>query len=98
MGSETADEAHARYAAAVSDVVAQHPTGNLAIVSHGTVMTLFVSRLMNLDPVPFWRRLGLPAYAVLSLPDHKLLQVCDAVSACPNRESSIPCPAQQNHV
>ena len=28
-----------------------------------------------IDPVPFWRGLGLPAYAVLALPDLKLVEV-----------------------
>lgn len=79
MGSETANRACSRYAAAVSAVIAQHPTGNLAIVSHGTVMTLFISRLADLDPVPFWRRLGLPAFAVLSLPAYQLLDICETL-------------------
>jgi broad specificity phosphatase PhoE len=73
LGYETADEAHARFAAAVARVLEQHPTGNPAIVSHGTVMTLLVARANDLDPVPFWKRLGLPAFAVLSLPDLDLL-------------------------
>ena len=79
MGSETANQAHSRYAQAVSDVIEQHPTGNLAIVGHGTVMTLFIARAAGLDPVPFWRRLGLPAYAVLSLPAWRLLEVRETV-------------------
>lgn len=79
MGYETANQAHARFAAAVARVVAQHPTGNLAIVSHGTVMTLFVARANQLDPVPFWRSLGLPAFAVLSLPGLHLLEVVESV-------------------
>jgi broad specificity phosphatase PhoE len=83
MGSETADQAHSRFALAVSAVVEQHPAGNLAVVSHGTVMTLFISRIANLDLVPFWQRLGLPAYAVLSLPTWHLLEVCETTQRCP---------------
>jgi broad specificity phosphatase PhoE len=79
MGSETADQAHSRVAHAVSDVIEQHPTGNLAIISHGTVMTLFIARAAGLDPVPFWRRLGLPAYALPSLPTCRLLEVRESV-------------------
>jgi broad specificity phosphatase PhoE len=79
MGYETADQAHARFAAAVARVVAQHPSGNVAIVSHGTVMTLFVARANQVDPVPLWRSLGLPAFVVLSLPGMDLLEVVESV-------------------
>ncbi len=75
MGYETADEAHTRFAASVSRIVEQFPLGNLAVVSHGTVMTLFVSRANGLDAFSFWASLGLPAYAVLSLPRFRLLEV-----------------------
>jgi broad specificity phosphatase PhoE len=87
FGHETADEAHVRFARAVTNVLEQHPVGNpsspsgrsLAVVTHGTVMTLFIARANGLDPVPFWKRLGLPAFAVLSLPDLHLLEVVESV-------------------
>ncbi len=31
-------------------------------------MTLYVSRVVGLDPLPFWRSLGLPALVVLTWP------------------------------
>lgn len=77
LGRETADQAHRRFAGAVANVVAQHPGANLAIVAHGTVMTLLVARAAGFDPFPFWQRLGLPAVIVLSLPDLALLQVVE---------------------
>jgi len=80
LGYETADEAHARFAAAVAGVLEQHLTGNPAIVSHGTVIALFVARANRLDPVPFWKSLGLPVFAVLSLPDLNLLVVVAEMS------------------
>ncbi|MHB8647508.1 MAG: histidine phosphatase family protein [Thermomicrobiales bacterium] len=79
MGNETADEAHARFAAAVEDVCARHPDGNIVIVAHGTVITLFVARHAGLEPFPLWKRLGLPSFVVLSLPDHTLQTVFDQV-------------------
>jgi broad specificity phosphatase PhoE len=79
MGYETANEAHARFSAAVDCVITQHPVGNLATVSHGTVITLLVTRANGLEPQPFWRRLGLPAFAVLSPPELCLLEVVDSV-------------------
>jgi broad specificity phosphatase PhoE len=77
FGTETADQAHARFATAVAAVIERHPHRNLAIVAHGTVITLFIARAAGLDPVPFWQSLGLPAFAVLSLPDLHLLEVIE---------------------
>jgi broad specificity phosphatase PhoE len=97
FGRETADEAHARFAAAVAAVLEQHPHGNPAIVSHGTVMTLFIARANHLDPVPFWKSLGLPAFAVLSLPSLGLLGVAERMEQGPNPDKSA-CPNPQNGV
>jgi broad specificity phosphatase PhoE len=44
FGSETADETHRRFAAAMTHVLERHPAGSLAVVTHGTVMTLFIAR------------------------------------------------------
>jgi 2,3-bisphosphoglycerate-dependent phosphoglycerate mutase len=79
LGHETADQAHARFAAAVAHVVEEHPAGNLAVATHGTVMTLFIARANDLAPIPFWKSLGLPAFAVLSLPGFRLLKVVESV-------------------
>ncbi len=68
MGNETADQAHGRFAAAVMGLVSQHPAHNLVIVAHGTVITLFVARVLGWEPFPLWKRLGLPSCVVLSHP------------------------------
>lgn len=83
FGSETADEAHARFSWAIADVMARHPTGRLAIVSHGTVMTLFIARATGLDPLPLWKSLGLPAFAVLSLPELELRELVPEIVSEP---------------
>ncbi len=68
FGRETADQAHRRFADAVLGLLGGHPNKTLAVVSHGTVISLFVSRSVGLEPVPFWQSLGMPAYVVLRLP------------------------------
>jgi broad specificity phosphatase PhoE len=83
FGGETADQAHARFSTAIAGVMARHPTGHLAIVSHGTVMTLFIARATGLDPLPFWKNLGLPALAILSLPGLKLRQLVTEIVSEP---------------
>ncbi len=79
MGNETADEAHARFAAAVEAVCARHSARNIMVVAHGTVITLLVARRAGLEPFPFWKRLGLPSFVALSLPDHAMQTVCDHI-------------------
>ncbi len=67
-GRETADQAHARFAGAVERVIEEYAEENVAIIAHGTVITLYVSRIAGLEPFAFWKRLGLPSFVVLSLP------------------------------
>ncbi len=85
FGEETAGQAGARFDAAVRDVLAAHPGQTVAIVSHGTVMTLFVAQHADVAPLPFWKRLGMPAIVVMSLPDLGLLEVIERIErATPN--------------
>jgi broad specificity phosphatase PhoE len=79
FGRETADDAHRRFAEAVAGVIGKYPSGNLAVVTHGTVMTLLVARAVGLAPFPFWKQLGLPSFVVLSLPKFDLLTVVENV-------------------
>lgn len=81
IGNETADEAHVRFAAAIADVCVRYPVGDIVIVAHGTVITLFVSRRTGQEPFPFWKRLGLPSFVVLSLPDHTMQTIVDDIAA-----------------
>jgi broad specificity phosphatase PhoE len=75
FGRETAVQARARWETAVNallDAYRDQPDP-LAIVTHGTVLTLFICRHNpHLEPFPFWRRLTLPCAFILSLPTFQL--------------------------
>lgn len=73
LGRETAAEALARVERAVAGVLAKHPRGDLVIVTHGTVMTLFVAATNPLDAVAFWHGLALPDAVILAPPGRTLL-------------------------
>ena len=77
FGEETAAQAGARFDTAVHTVLASYPGKKVAIVAHGTVITLFAARHAGIAPLPFWKRLGMPAIVVLALPDLRLLEVID---------------------
>ncbi len=75
FGNETATEALERFTAAIHEILAGHPEETVVVVTHGTVMTLFVTAANPQDPIPFWKSLGLPAFVVLSRPDFRLERV-----------------------
>jgi len=75
MGRETASQARERFTQAVTSVLQEHPVDTVAIVAHGTVITLFVAQAVSLEPFSFWRQLGLPSFVVMSLPEMELVNV-----------------------
>jgi broad specificity phosphatase PhoE len=73
FGSETADQAHQRFQAAIHSVLSQFADQMIIIVAHGTVISLFVSRLTGLSDLTLWNELGLPSYVVLDLESKSLI-------------------------
>ena len=74
FGQETAVQARMRFEAAVQQELSSHPQETLAIVSHGTVMTLFICHHNpHLNPMQFWQSLTLPCAFVLRLPEMQLV-------------------------
>jgi broad specificity phosphatase PhoE len=83
FGAETGEAARRRFAHAIDRVLAQHPAGSVVVVTHGTVLALFVAGVTGIDPVPFWLGLGLPALAVLSLPGFDLRKIVEDAGVPP---------------
>jgi broad specificity phosphatase PhoE len=54
-------------------------TQPLVVVTHGTVLSLYVPAVTGLDLVALWRRLDLPSYVVLARPDLGLIEIVDAI-------------------
>ena len=68
LGRETADAARDRFEAAVLRAMADQPEGNVAVVSHGTVIALLLGYRNGRTPFEVWRAMGLPSFAVLTFP------------------------------
>lgn len=81
LGSETANQAHERFAGVVADVIQQYPSDDLGIVAHGTVISLFVARAVGMEPAPLWKRLGLPSFIVLAMPGPHIVSIVESVEA-----------------
>lgn len=65
-GNETAEQAGRRFSRAMDEILGRYPDENVAVVTHGTVITLFVARYAEVEPFGFWKRLGLPSFCVLT--------------------------------
>ncbi len=73
FGRETAVQARDRFVTAVNRQLIAHPQENLALVAHGTVITLYLCHTNpDIDPVTFWQKLADPAAFILSLPQNNL--------------------------
>lgn len=79
FGNESAAQAQARFHKAVINLIAQHPGKTILIVSHGTVISLFLQLVCQVEPFPLWKSLGLPSFIVLSMPDYQLETIVPSI-------------------
>ena len=68
-GRETAADALARFQIGVAETLAAHPTGDIVIVTHGTVMSLYLAARTGTDPHALWKSLRLPDARSVMRPD-----------------------------
>ena len=71
-GNEAAEQALERFEGAVRGALGERDEEAVAIVAHGTVISLLVARHNDLDAYTLWRSLGLPSFCVLSAEDLRL--------------------------
>jgi broad specificity phosphatase PhoE len=64
LGKETAADALDRFAPVVEGLAAE-ATETIAVVAHGTVISLLLEDRCGLDPFQTWRAMGLPSYVVI---------------------------------
>jgi len=75
FGRETAVQATARFTQTVNRQLEANPDDTIAIVAHGTVLTLFICQHNpELSHMQFWQALTLPCAFILTLPEMKLAQ------------------------
>lgn len=73
FGKETANQAHGRFLKTIQSILETHANKTVIIVSHGTVISLFVARLIGTSEHSLWNQLGLPGYVVLDITSNKLI-------------------------
>ena len=79
FGNETANQALVRFRGAIHLALESSDAKTVLIVSHGTVISLFVSWLTGQSSYAFWKGLGLPSFVVLDLQSKILLHVENSI-------------------
>lgn len=79
FGEETGTQACTRFCSAIETILKRHVGKNIAAVTHGTVMALFVAQVTGIDPVSFWESLAMPAYVVLELPQYRIIKTVSSI-------------------
>ncbi len=77
LGMESAAQALRRFSSAVNEAIELHPQGNLLLVTHGTVLALYLESHSDHSGFALWRRMSLPSYAVMELPGKQVIEVVD---------------------
>lgn len=67
FGKEAANQAYTRFYQAVHSVLSEYRDKTIIIVTHGTVISLFVSRLTGISDLELWQQLGLPSFIAMDL-------------------------------
>lgn len=73
FGRETANQAYARFYQAVHSILNANRNKTIIIVTHGTVISLFVARLTGSSDLELWNRLGLPSFVAMDLHSNTLI-------------------------
>jgi broad specificity phosphatase PhoE len=73
FGKETANQAYSRFYRAVHSILNENLNKTIVVVTHGTVISLFVSRLTGSSDLELWDKLGLPSFVALDLHSNTII-------------------------
>jgi broad specificity phosphatase PhoE len=79
LGRESANEALARFEMALEEAKKKHPAGNLMVVTHGTVLALYLAKHSGVNGYETWRSMGLPSYVAIDDASNKITDRADSV-------------------
>ena len=80
LGTETAEQSRERFSDAIHKVI-DAGQDDIIVVTHGTVISLYSANVAGVQTMEFWRRLGLPSYVVLAVPDMRIQSVVESFSS-----------------
>ena len=79
LGRETAEQARRRMTVAMDRILSANEGRDVAVVTHGTVLALYLAPLLEGDEFDLWRRLGLPSYVVLDAEKMEAIETVERV-------------------
>ena len=79
LGRETARDAKSRITRAIESIMRDHAGKDLAVVSHGTVISLFAAEIVEEDAFQLWRRMGLPSYIAMDWERREVIRVVERI-------------------
>jgi len=74
LGDETADDCYYRLKSVVDYLMSNDNCGNIVAVSHGLILSVFLSRVLKIGAFKIFNQLVLPSLIVLSIPDLKFVK------------------------
>lgn len=80
FGLETGRQALRRFSDAVDRVLTMAQEPCVAVVAHGTVISLFAGEPSEVGPFDLWRQLGLPSFVVLSMSSRQVQQIVTGIT------------------
>ncbi|MDE2991099.1 MAG: histidine phosphatase family protein [Chloroflexota bacterium] len=88
LGSETATQARDRVTTAI-EAVLEGDNQDAIVVTHGTVMALYLARIANVEPMSFWRELETPCFVDVEIPQMRVgpIVTCGRASRSVGRRS-----------
>jgi len=88
LGSETANQACDRVTEAIESVL-EGDNQDAIVVTHGTVMALYLARIANVEPMSFWRELETPCFVDVEIPQMRVgpIVTCGRASRSVGRRS-----------
>ena len=79
LGRETAEQARRRVTVGIDRILTAHEGRDVAVVTHGTVLALYLAPLLEADPFDLWRRLGLPSFVALDAESMEVIETVERV-------------------
>ncbi|HET7657966.1 MAG TPA: histidine phosphatase family protein [Bacillales bacterium] len=79
VGNETAEDAAKRFDKAVKKVMKEDKERDIILITHGTVMSLFVNEDNDVDVFNLWNSLQLPSIIELSMPDFQIRKIVEEI-------------------
>jgi broad specificity phosphatase PhoE len=73
FGNETANQAYLRFYQTIHSILNGNIDKTIVVVTHGTVISLFVSRLTGSSDLELWSKLGLPSFVAMDLHSNTLI-------------------------